>query len=543
MFIILAVILGIIIGLIRGGSFRGFGARKIALLPLGIIGVALQAVLHLYYYTGGIAAIDAFLPVVNFVSYILILVTLVFNLDDIWTIMMAVGMTANFVVSFINGGKMPVAESVITSLGDGSAFYNSISSGSNAIYAMFTADSNPTLWFLGINIPIPGVGKVMQYLGSVGGFSVGGVIVFLGIVGWVQYAMNRSAEGKQLEEEPVGEEDFILSPTREEDEDAFFNEYEENLYGSNDEETLFEMKRPEPEEAAEAVVPDTENSDDEQHHAEEGALDSLPNSQDPVEKGADTTKVFTTINDLGTHETAEAAVPDAFQAEDEDEVDDDEPTGEPSGFFVQNFYAEKEKGKLAFEPDAAEAPEAAEPVAEDTPLMIKDEPIPIIFEEPEAVMAETPESAEPVNSNEIPEKESTMTERKTEDEMMNIWHQVNQENQRLRNKRRPQSRYTDVRDPFKAERERKAAEKAVAAAAAEEKRRFEEAAKRESVITPPETETETPRQPQSFDLPNLSTTKKESAESADAQRERAGYERVQLNIDGKDVVFWRKKKD
>ena len=103
MFVLIAIILGLIIGFIRGGSFKGFKAKKISLLPLGIIGIILQFGLHLYYYTGGIEAVDAFLPVVNFISYILILVMLVFNLDDFWTIMMAVGITANFIVTFING--------------------------------------------------------------------------------------------------------------------------------------------------------------------------------------------------------------------------------------------------------------------------------------------------------------------------------------------------------------------------------------------------------------------------------------------------------
>ena len=152
MFVLIAIILGLIIGFIRGGSFKGFKAKKISLLPLGIIGIILQFGLHLYYYTGGIEAVDAFLPVVNFISYILILVMLVFNLDDFWTIMMAVGITANFIVTFINGGKMPVASKIVESLPATSAFATSINEGTNAVYAVMQQSG---LWVLGINVPIP----------------------------------------------------------------------------------------------------------------------------------------------------------------------------------------------------------------------------------------------------------------------------------------------------------------------------------------------------------------------------------------------------
>ena len=113
MLILIAIILGFLIGKIRRGSLRGFKVRKISLLPVGILGLVLQIALHLYIYTGGIALIEPYLEIVNFASYILILVMLVFNLDDFWVILMAIGITSNFVVIFINGGHMPVAQSVI----------------------------------------------------------------------------------------------------------------------------------------------------------------------------------------------------------------------------------------------------------------------------------------------------------------------------------------------------------------------------------------------------------------------------------------------
>ncbi len=153
MFILLAIILGLLIGLVRGGKIKGITSKKISLWPLGLVGLLLQVFLHLYYYTGGIASIESFLPIVNFVSYILILVTFVFNLDDFWTILVAVGITANFVVIFINGGHMPVVQSVVDGLSN-TTFAQSISQGTNVIYAVIQTGTT-ALCFMGINIHVP----------------------------------------------------------------------------------------------------------------------------------------------------------------------------------------------------------------------------------------------------------------------------------------------------------------------------------------------------------------------------------------------------
>ena len=69
----------------------------------------------------------------------------------------------------------------------------------------------------------------------------------------------------------------------------------------------------------------------------------------------------------------------------------------------------------------------------------------------------------------------------------------------------------------------------------------------EPVITPPIEEPTAPVNaaavPQQTAVHNSSVEVKASSSDPDEERERAGYERVKLNVDGKDVVFWRKKKD
>ena len=189
MFILFAIIIGLLIGFIRGGRIQGITAKKISLWPLGLIGVILQVALHLYYYTGGISAIDSLLPIVNFISYILVLIMFVFNLDDFWTILIAVGTTANFVVIFINGGKMPVAQSIVDGLSSGLA--GTISQGMNGVYTLMD-QTTTTLWFLGDYLRIPALGTITSLYGGASGLSVGTIIIMVGLIGWVQYAMSRA---------------------------------------------------------------------------------------------------------------------------------------------------------------------------------------------------------------------------------------------------------------------------------------------------------------------------------------------------------------
>lgn len=574
MFVLIAIILGLIIGFIRGGSFKGFKAKKISLLPLGIIGIILQFGLHLYYYTGGIEAIDAFLPVVNFVSYILILVMLVFNLDDFWTIMMAVGITANFIVTFINGGKMPVAAKIVESLPSTSAFATGINEGTNAVYAVMQQNG---LWVLGVNVPIPFVGGFMQYIGSIGGFSIGSAVVFVGLLGWVQYAMNRiPADSVFNKDEPVGEEDYILPPD-EDEEDDFFDDYDDendDYYPEEDfeedpienlEDSFDGMTDVIPKLTPEAIAEIQSNGGD--SSMGKSILDEYDSSQD--------TKVFTAIKDIGTYEPAEM----------KEEDFPDEDTGPVSGFFTQSFYAEKEKGKLAFEKEQEEIKieEKPEEKVPEQRVVIQEPAItiePVPQPQPVVVEEKTPFVVEDDKIVSNPEYGATMIdtekEERTEDDMLNIWQQVNQEQERIRARKRRRTRYVDVKEPFKAEREKIAAEKAVARAAAvakaqavteaqpvhrqitpEELQAQSVAAKQaaaavqqpaEPIITPPIEESAAPvvTEPapqQTTVAAETSAEVKMSSADPDEERERAGYERVKLNIEGKDVVFWRKKKD
>lgn len=593
MFVLIAIILGILIGFIRGGSFGGFKVKKISLLPLGIIGIVLQFALHLYYYTGGIGAIDAFLPVVNFISYILILVMLVFNLDDFWTIMVSVGLTANFIVTFINGGKMPVAAQIVESLPQTSAFAISINEGTNAIYAIMQQSG---LWVLGVNVPIPIVGGLMRYFGSIGGFSIGSAVVFIGIIGWVQYAMKRQKSAFS-KDEPIGELDYILPPDTddEDDDDDFFSDYDDDDNDYYPEEDFSEDTIENLEESFEGVngsltdvipkltpeaIAAMQNND---AGLGRSILEEYDSSQD--------TKVFTTIRDIGSHEPTDL---------DDKNIHDVDDTGPVSGFFTQSFYAEKEKGKLAFEQEKTttlEKPEERIPeerviikepeaiVVEAPPIPfepvtpvqeVKAQPVPASIQAEPEVMERTPFVVENDKIVSNPEYEKPMInnkEERSEAEMMSVWQQLNQEQEKVRARKRRRTSYINVKEPFKAEREKVAAEKAVARAQAVAKAQalsetqpvYRQVTSETEVVVQqvPDTLVQAePVQPTSaptttFITPPIAPIQEPVTKTAqtagevsaatgaisDEEREKAGYERVKLEVEGREVVFWRKKKD
>ncbi|MEG0380014.1 MAG: hypothetical protein RR614_16165, partial [Eubacterium sp.] len=71
----------------------------------------------------------------------------------------------------------------------------------------------------------------------------------------------------------------------------------------------------------------------------------------------------------------------------------------------------------------------------------------------------------------------------------------------------------------------------------------------QSFITPPIAPiTESISNPTPAEAPKTQTASEQSAAVAsgalsDEEREKAGYEKVKLAVEGREVVFWRKKKD
>jgi hypothetical protein len=388
MFVILAIVIGLIVGAARGGSIGLMRKRKINLWPIGLVGIILQIVLHLYFYFGQASGITTFL---NFASYVCILLMLIFNFDDLWAILLTVGTTANFIVAFINGGKMPVTPTIVSALTNANLSAG-ITRGINAVYTPLSR-ATTALWMLGINTQIPYVSRITSYYGGVGGFSIGSVLVFVGLLGWVQHAMQGNKQQDPFSEElNEGDADYIISP----DENSMIEEmaqkketgYEtgpldwlnqdsETLFGQEIKQQTGEIPPVKPEKKAARKPrkrrapqePARPEADATKGHKPEEAQNKQPEKttvlpdlspelldrikshnsgaakKRPASTVSDDTRVFTTLKDLGKYDTK--PIDTGFSASAQRERKEAEDFAE-SGFFTQSFYTEREKGKLAF---------------------------------------------------------------------------------------------------------------------------------------------------------------------------------------------------
>jgi len=632
MFIILAILIGIVIGLIRGGKLSGLTLGEVSLWPVGMVGIILQLVLHLAF-SFSVSVLGSIAPILNFISYILILITFVFNLDDFWSILMAVGLTANFVVSFINGGKMPVAQSIVTTLGSCS-LATSITQDTNAVYALLSNETT-AFWFLGINIPIPFIGALPQFYGGVPGFSVGSILVFIGLIGYVQYLMVNGANAMPFLRDMAADERGAIAPPSvmdgllPENNSKGENEMDTSwLDDETDSKQLFENSRPNlfeqtrtlfaedndesgsffksgPIAREQAAAPEAGPLFDEDDADVITQVMSTKELEDALkEEGLkddvrpDDTRVFTSIKELGSYDTK----PVSHHVDTETEQDDEDDFAD-TGFFTQSFYAEK--GKQAF-PDGEEADmseeEELDDVREAVPRAVPKEAAvkpdtdvddttnikdlrlfnrALENRKTEVKAAAVVEKNKPALAQDRKEKsgkkaygtdskrinpyrkysneEQAMKDdesRKNEQEMMDIWHQVTLENKEKRQKgRKRHSDFKEAASPFQAENERRVQMKQTAKETLKERRRAEieeavaaqrstpAARQRNHVAEKPE-----PVVSQREAAPAAPAASSGSAQSTmrrtttDEERERAGFEKVEINVEGRTVAFWRKKK-
>ena len=560
MLILIAIILGFLIGKIRRGSLQGFKVRKISLLPVGILGVVLQIALHLYTYTGGISLIEPYLEIVNFASYILILVMLVFNLDDFWVILMAVGITSNFVVIFINGGHMPVAQGVIDILP--AAFGEQITQGLNPLFSLI--QPNTLLWFLGINlpIPVPYLPMVMSLYGSVAGISVGTIVTLLGLIGFIQYAMNKKASIIHDQRNEHGEDEGIFG----DDQDHNFggvsiqNSYQEGydepediddyyrdmaatggIRGDRDENATIvipaEAVRTNetgaaPDSVETRLLPAALDEADSQIGTEtEEIIISNVNQEtrviEPVDDGS--TKVINNIQEVGTYVKGEKEM----EAADMEEI----LNSDDAGFFTKKYYEEKlavEKERLILQMREMElnkvAKSLSDPDGEPQPVPESDLRIVESFkltdlDQPFVLRSETSTYDSGVKSKEEDDVEFS------EDEMLNVWQRLNQEDEKKKAERRKQL----MRETSKE------AESLISGTPRDDigipLKEIEE-------VTEPAVERvyESTSADKEKMLANMDDDERKDFQETVDERKRAGYELVELKLDGKDVAFWRKKK-
>jgi hypothetical protein len=544
MLIVVAIILGFLIGKIRRGSLRGFKNRKISLLPVGIIGLVLQVALHFYSYTGGIPLIEPYLEIVNFASYILVLVMFVFNLDDFWVILLAMGFTSNFVVIFINGGHMPVSQTVINMLPVG--FGQEIIEGLNPIYGLI--QPNTLLWFLGINIPlpVPYVPTIMSLYGTVAGISAGTLLALIGFVGFIQHMMSRKRSiinDENLEynddEGIFGDEEVqnfdgvsIQNDGFLEGIDHFENDSFEKLAakgairGERDESLTTVVKN---DSEMTRVIPAMINEENSEigTETEEIIVRNLDDDEtiiiDQLDNGK--TKVINTIQEVGTF-VAEKNKEELEAFEMEEILNSDD-----AGFFTKKYYEEKlaiEKERLLEEVRNMELNKSRQSIEQPKPLPESDLRIIESFK-----MTELDRPFVLKGDSVYPEKSFPKEEKEefSEDEMLNVWQRISMEDEKRKANRRKQTiqqsnkETTDFIHPSSDEQDIPVVLKEIEEVTEVNVKKVYKSTNKDKIIE------------------NMNTEERQKFNNTLEERKKAGYELIKLDLDGKEVAFWRKKKE
>ena len=150
MFIAVAIVVGVLVGLLRGGRFANLGEATVRLWPLLVLGVVVQGAAA---FTG-----DGAVPVI-LASYVLLIAFAAANLTRAGMGVVLVGILLNLVVISVNGG-MPVRREAIVAAG--------ITTYEEVPELEFGAkrhleDDDDRLTFLGDIVPVPFAEEVLSF--------------------------------------------------------------------------------------------------------------------------------------------------------------------------------------------------------------------------------------------------------------------------------------------------------------------------------------------------------------------------------------------
>ena len=113
-FILYAVLAGLVVGLLAGGRLARLGELRIRWLPLALLGLAIQVVL---FSDLGASLAGDLSPAIYVGSTVLVLGVVLVNLRIPGLALVAIGASLNLVAILANGGSMPADPGALASLG------------------------------------------------------------------------------------------------------------------------------------------------------------------------------------------------------------------------------------------------------------------------------------------------------------------------------------------------------------------------------------------------------------------------------------------
>ncbi len=182
MFILYAVLVGLIAGRLLGGSLEGLGRLRIAWWPLALAGLAVQVVLFSSLGDGLFGDLG---PAVYVGSTLAVLAVVLRNVRVPGFAFVALGAISNLTAIVANGGYMPADPGALASLGRdvGRGYSNSVVTADAALRPLTDIFAMPA-WLPFANV-----------------FSIGDVLIGIGIAVAIAAAMR--ADGARAETPPA----------------------------------------------------------------------------------------------------------------------------------------------------------------------------------------------------------------------------------------------------------------------------------------------------------------------------------------------------
>ncbi len=188
MILVLAVALSILIALLRGGSLNRLAQVPFKLGWLAFIAIGLQVVA---VYVQQVEGLAAWLFVL---SYAVLIGLIVINYRVAGVLVIGVGLGLNALVTALNGGYMPVTPEAVERAGL-THLVSEMEAGARVLGAkdILLARADTQLWFLGDIFVLKGPWPTV--------FSIGDVLLVIGILIFFQQAMRPGASDKAIRQQ------------------------------------------------------------------------------------------------------------------------------------------------------------------------------------------------------------------------------------------------------------------------------------------------------------------------------------------------------
>jgi hypothetical protein len=176
MFMVYALVVGVVAGKMLGGSLSGLGQVTIRWAPIAVVGLLVQVLLFFGPVAERVGALGA--PI-YIGSTALVLVVVLRNLAVPGMPLVAAGAVSNLLAIAANGGYMPASPQAMALLG------KSV----NAGYSNSTIVQSPAL------APLTDVFALPRFVPFANVFSIGDVLIAAGVAVVIAMAMRRGASG------------------------------------------------------------------------------------------------------------------------------------------------------------------------------------------------------------------------------------------------------------------------------------------------------------------------------------------------------------